>query len=173
MHSKLEFIIMTVEERIIRTTESKGNTRLIRKGLFTQHQQDRCVDALCSHHVAKRRKYHRGLLCTINCEFECTWWERRGEHKGLDSHFLSATGGVEEGEEWAGRWLGLSRREHLWSSSLLPWKRDRRSKKPSSPMVSCDPGYGITTDKNKCTERGCGRQRQSRERWIVKQYNHG
>lgn len=65
--------------------------------------------------------------------------------QGADSHFLSATGGVEEGEESAGRWLGPSRREHLWSSSLLPWKRERRSKKPSSPIVSCVAGFRIKT----------------------------
>lgn len=43
-----------------------------------------------------------------------------------------------------GRWLGLSRREHLWSSNRLPWKRDSRSKKPSSPMVSCDPSCRVS-----------------------------
>lgn len=63
--------------------------------------------------------------------------------QGADSHFLSATGGVEEGEELAVRWLGSSSREHLWSSILLPWKRERRSKKPSSPIVSRDRGYNV------------------------------
>lgn len=67
--------------------------------------------------------------------------------QGADSHFLSATGGVEKGEEGAGRWLWPSSREHLWSSILLPWKRERRSKKPSSPIVSCDPDYGVKKSK--------------------------
>lgn len=74
------------------------------------------------------------------------WTQTRTQ--GGDSHFLSATGGVEEGEEeWGGRWLGPSSREHLWSSILLPWKRERRSKKPSSPIVSRDPGYSVKKTK--------------------------
>lgn len=73
------------------------------------------------------------------------WIQQHGVNtapKGRHSHFLSATGGVEEGEEGGGRRLGESSREHLWSSSLLPWKRERRSKNPSSPTVSCVPDYG-------------------------------
>lgn len=79
-----------------------------------------------------------------NCTIPWIWCEHRIKHKGAHSHCLSATGGVEEGEEWAG-WSAS--REHLWSSILLPWKRERRSKKPSSPIVSRDPCYSVKKNK--------------------------
>lgn len=90
-----------------------------------------------------------GFSVVTPCNYMTSLVREGGSTRGQHSHFLSATGGVEEGEGWVGRWLGLSRREHLWSSSLLPWKRDSRSKKPSSPMVSCDPSYGVETSRKK------------------------
>lgn len=54
---------------------------------------------------------------------------------GANSHFFEATVGV-VGREVEGKRLWSSCMKHLWSSMRLPWKRLRRSKKPSSPSVS-------------------------------------
>lgn len=84
---------------------------------------------------------------------------------GANSHFLSATGGVEEGGDWAARQLGESTREHLWSSNLLLWKRDRRSKKPSSPIVSWAPGYSIKMNAVNKFEKGASDNWGRPEKW--------
>lgn len=83
------------------------------------------MDAPYSHHVAMRRKYHRRLLCTINCEFECR--------------------SVAHGENTEGSTRGST---HIFFQLQAGWRRERSGRGDGSgyPVVStfgrpaCCPG---------------------------------